>query len=290
MYALVNKVQVLPEGPSLAHLDILDNPQISSLATSTDEDNQEEACALYASLTAAARISKSIVCIDVEVSRRSRLCGERIITFLLQVPCPEHGEVVKALAKQVVAYCLRNMDRTMSQHLTMPLATTLSKAHGVEDARYVTVPDVLLHLVGNLEGDPTVRDNGETAPDEDYIVGGNGLVKALQYFLQEEAIELRRASVIMANGSTTPQERQEHAGQEIKRKGKAKEVSKELLESARKLRARLQPSLVKEFAGGDEINYSKFRMALEFLKLIELIISFSFRTPVFPGQHSQRHD
>lgn len=59
---------MLPEGPSLAHLTILENPALSALSQATDEDSQEEACALYASLCAAARVSKSIVCIDVDVS------------------------------------------------------------------------------------------------------------------------------------------------------------------------------------------------------------------------------
>lgn len=63
---------MLPEGVSLAHLTILENPQLSELAQATDEDSQEEACALYASLCAAARVSKSLVCIDVDVSHMSR--------------------------------------------------------------------------------------------------------------------------------------------------------------------------------------------------------------------------
>lgn len=58
---------MLPEGVSLAHLTILENPQLTALSQATDEDSQEEACALYASLCAAARVSKSLVCIDVDV-------------------------------------------------------------------------------------------------------------------------------------------------------------------------------------------------------------------------------
>ena len=197
------------------------------------------------------------------------------------MPSPENGEVVKALAKQVVAYCLRNMDRTMSHAITTPLTATLSKPHGVEDARFVTIPDVLVHLVGNLENDPKIQDDGEPAPDEDYIVGGNGIVKALQYFLSEEAADLRRGS-LSASGTVTPIERHEHAGHEIKRKGKAKEVSKELLESARKLRARLQPALVKEFTSGDEINYSKLVKSL----LRIYIMLTMLRTVIVFGRHA----
>lgn len=64
----ISLAEVLPENPSLAHLTILENPKLSALATNTDESSQEEACALYASLTAAVRVSRSIVCIDIDVS------------------------------------------------------------------------------------------------------------------------------------------------------------------------------------------------------------------------------
>ena len=70
---------------------ILENPQMSALASSKDETSREEACALYASLMAAVRVSSSIIAIDVDV------------------PTADAGEVVQALAKQVVAYSLRNM-------------------------------------------------------------------------------------------------------------------------------------------------------------------------------------
>ena len=65
---MLTPLQILPEGPSLAHLTILENPQLSALASAVDEESQEEACALYASFNAAARVSKSIVCIDIDVS------------------------------------------------------------------------------------------------------------------------------------------------------------------------------------------------------------------------------
>ena len=64
----ISLAEVLPEGPSLAHITLLENPELAALAVSIDERSQEEACALYASLNAAARVSKSIVCIDIDVS------------------------------------------------------------------------------------------------------------------------------------------------------------------------------------------------------------------------------
>jgi len=68
--------EVLPEGPRLAHLSILENPQLKALANATDEASQEEACALYASLMTAVRVSKTLICIDIDVSTcRSFLPG-----------------------------------------------------------------------------------------------------------------------------------------------------------------------------------------------------------------------
>jgi hypothetical protein len=84
--------EILPESPALAHVNMLENPLIAALANAKDEANQEEACALYASLMAAVRVSQSIICIDIEV------------------PSADSSEIVKALAKQVVAYCLWNME------------------------------------------------------------------------------------------------------------------------------------------------------------------------------------
>lgn len=136
------------------------------------------------------------------------------------------------------------------------ITATLSKPHGVDDAREnADLPNVLYHLVGG-HGDARLHDT-EDAPDGDYIVGGNGIVKALQYFLGEEDVDLRRGS-FPVSGATTPMERQEEAGREMKRRGKAKEVSKNLLDSARNMRTRLEPALVKEFASGDDLAYRMF--------------------------------
>lgn len=235
--------EVLPEGPALAHLSILENPQLSALASATDETSQEEACALYASLMAAVRVSSTIICIDIDV------------------PSPENSEVVKALAKQVVAYCLRNMDRwtiqeanTINSDMARAAASTLAEPHGGQ--KEIAVPDVLLHLVGHVEGFHENHDSDDPAPDSDYIVGGTGVVKALQYVLGEKASDLRRGSYPVS-GSATPVEREREAGLERERKGKAKEMSKNLLGSARKIRARLQPAILKESTAGDEMAYRR---------------------------------
>lgn len=67
---------VLPEGPQLAHFNILENPQLSALASAKDEESQEEACALYASYMAAVRVSNTLICIDIDV-RSYSICRLR---------------------------------------------------------------------------------------------------------------------------------------------------------------------------------------------------------------------
>lgn len=64
----ISLANVLPEGPRLAHLNLLENPQLAALANAKTEADQEEACALYASLMAAVRVSGTIICIDIDVS------------------------------------------------------------------------------------------------------------------------------------------------------------------------------------------------------------------------------
>jgi hypothetical protein len=224
--------EILPDMPSLAHLNILDNPKLAALANAKDEANQEEACALYASLMAAVRVSKTIICIDIEV------------------PSNDSSEVVKALAKQVVAYCLWNMERGP----VAEISEAVSEPFGSE--KEVAVPDVLLHLVGHVEGAHDIHDEDEAAPDEDYVIGGTGVVKALGICLLNRGNDAKRSSPGRASpdvsdhagGSTTP---------DPVSGGKAKQMSKNLLGSARRIRARLQPALIKEARESASYNYRK---------------------------------
>ncbi|TVY32677.1 hypothetical protein LSUB1_G007789 [Lachnellula subtilissima] len=223
--------EILPESRTLAHVNLMENPQLVALSDAKDEDGQEEACALYASLMAAVRVSHTIICIDIEV------------------PSSNSSEVVRALAKQVVAYCLRNME-----HGTVAEAT-ISEPHGGE--KEVAVPDVLLHLVGHMEGFHDDESDDEPAPNEDYVIGGSGVVKALGICLRNRGNDLRRPSgdrtlsdfSDSGSGSATP--KTPVSG------GKAKDMSKNLLDSARKIRARLQPTLLKESRSNDRANYQR---------------------------------
>lgn len=219
----IGLAEILPESPLLAHLNILENPQITALSTGTDEDTQEEAVALYASLTAAARTSKTLICVDVDV------------------PTPETSELVRALAKQVVAYCLRNME-------SISEIPELKPVH-----KEVEVSDVLMQLVGHMDGITSNHDNDPPPPEEDYIIGGTGVAKALSYCLLQKATDTRRES-LPASGTQTP--RGSHA-ETLADSAKAKTMSKNLLESARNIRARLQPALVREARANNDIGYRR---------------------------------
>lgn len=226
--------EVLPESQSLAHLNILENHLLSPLASAKTEAMQEEACALYASLMAAVRVSDTIICIDVDV------------------PSQDSSEVVKALAKQVVAYSLRNLERLPLAETSDSAKAAMADPHGGE--KQLTVPDILLHLVGHIDGFPENHDSDDPAPDDDYIVGGTGVVKALDICLNRAA-DGRKDSKDMSplhSGTGTPKKVLQ--GSEVS-KGKAREMSKNLLDSARKIRARLQPALIKEAKGGDDLSY-----------------------------------
>jgi hypothetical protein len=232
----ISLAEILPDVPNLAHVNIMENPQLAALANAKDEANQEEACALYASLMAAVRVSKTIICVDIEV------------------PSNDSSEIVKALAKQVVAYCLWNMERGPVAEISAA-AAAISEPHGLE--KDVAVPDVLLHLVGHVEGFKENHDDDEPAPDDDYVIGGTGVVKALGICLRNRVNDSRRPSADRTfsdpnlsdanSGTATP--RTPVSG------GKAKEMSKNLLGSARKIRARLQPALLKEEKCGDRNSY-----------------------------------
>ncbi|KAF7550536.1 hypothetical protein G7Z17_g5651 [Cylindrodendrum hubeiense] len=232
-------VEVLPEVHQLAHINLLGNEELMKLANARTEEAQEEACALYASLLAAARVSKSLICVDIEV------------------PSERSGEIVKAMAKQVVAYCLRNMERIQDADVSAAVAAALAENHvdGLE-SRSPPYPDVLAHLVGHdVLDEDDFADDASSAPDEDYVIGGTGVVKALACCLKNRGDESRRQSGEfirdVENGVAS-------SGATLTTGGKAKDMSKHLLAGARKIRQRLQPALNKARAHpGDEQNLRK---------------------------------
>ena len=225
--------EVLPEIPYLAHIGLLENPKLTGLASAHEEELQEEACAFYASMMAAVRVSKSIVSIDIDM------------------PTADASELVKAIGKQILAYALRNMERG-------PTAEPIGDPP--QEDSITEVPDILLHLVGHVDGYAQNHDLDEPAPNEDYIVSGTGVVKALGICLGNKASDGRRSSRPISrgfqsdsdSGANTPSQRRQDAAQ-----FRAKDMSKNLLDSARKIRARLQLALAKEAKTPDDLTYSK---------------------------------
>ena len=122
------------------------------------------------------------------------------------------------------------------------------------DEKGVEIPEVLLHIVGHGDVPGDIHDD-EQAPDDDYIVGGTGVVKALSVCLgNKPAQDFRRPSnnsTPVASGTVTP--RHDVKGSDVK----SKAMSKNLLGSARKIRARLQPAIAREAQNGDDMACSK---------------------------------
>ncbi|OLN82292.1 MAP-like protein 1 [Colletotrichum chlorophyti] len=225
--------EILPEVKMLAHISFLENPELAKLADAKTEEAQEEACALYASFLAATRVSKTIVCVDIDV------------------PSDNSGEVVKALAKQVVAYCLRNMERFPIGDISSVISTVLAESQtSLPGGPIPPYPDVLAHLVGHDVLRDDSSDN-ESAPDDDYVIGGTGVVKALTCCLKNRGDESRRQSGEFIrdfeDGVPVPASPRPKLPPK-----KAKDMSKHLLASARKIRQRLQPALSKARVNPEE--------------------------------------
>ncbi|KAI4861543.1 RNI-like protein [Hypoxylon rubiginosum] len=226
----ISLAEILPEVKTLAHLNLLENADLVKLADAKTEEGQEEACALYASLLAAARVSPALVKIDIDN------------------PSADSGEVVKALANRVVVYCMRNLQGVPD----------IRDSTGEDGQKLDKLPDVLRHLVGHEEDYPLVDedDDSEPAPDEDYVIGGTGVVKALACVLKNRGDDSRRHS-----GEFT---RDLETGTAMPRAhlppGKVKDMSRYLLLSARKIRARLQPALAMAKASSNEDIHNYHRL------------------------------
>ncbi|KAF3482544.1 cell wall biogenesis protein Mhp1 [Arthroderma uncinatum] len=225
--------EILPDCPKLCHINILENPAIEELASANTAEAQEEACALYASFMSAARISRNIIAIDIDI------------------PTPENNEVVKALASQIVAYCLRNLQYG---ELKEELSSSIDSQSAVKD---VPVPDILAHLVGHTDDANEDIDDSKVTTDDDYVIGGTGVVKALgiclgnsDYTAVDEVLGEQSPT---ASGTSTPYCRLS----QVRVTKKPRDMSRDLLNSARKIRLRLQPALVREDRAGNDLNYRR---------------------------------
>ncbi|KAF3398458.1 MAP-like protein 1 [Penicillium rolfsii] len=231
---VIGLAEVLPECPNLCHLNILENPQIAAVASSTDAAAQEEACAVYASMMAAVRVSRTIIAVDMEF------------------PTAENNEVVKALASQLVAYSLRNLEGGA-------IAEEFSDSIATSHTRDVPVPEILQHIVGHANGlEEPCDEEDDVAPDEDYVIGGTGVVKALGVCLgnlNQDGGDALGDQSVPHSGTTTPRRRKSR-GVVAKR---PRDMSKNLLESARNIRARIQTALIREDRAGNDANYRRLQ-------------------------------
>jgi hypothetical protein len=176
----------------------------------------------------------------------------RIIAVDIEIPSATSNEVVKALASQIVAYSLRNLEQKAIEE-ELPGPADLSAARPQAP---VPVPDVLQHLVGHVDGAEDAEDD-EPAPDEDYVIGGTGVVKALGVCLgnvDHHSSELGDPSN-PASGASTPIPRVN--SQMVSKR--PRDMSKNLLGSARNIRARIQPALVREDRAGNDLNYRRLQ-------------------------------
>jgi len=213
---VIHIAEILPECRNLAHINVLENPAIKAvISDGADQTHQEEACALFASLMTAARLSKTLVCVDIDV------------------PGPTASEVVKALARQVVAYCLRNIE-AFTEADAVTFADAAAALPDIDKSNDSGI-ELLQHFLGHQ--DAAAHDTIGKAATEDYFVGGTGVVKALSYILSAS----QSGNVEYSRPGTPKDALESELG-----KAQAKDMSRTLLESARKYRAGLQPVLVRE--------------------------------------------
>ncbi|RMZ77026.1 hypothetical protein DV738_g4599, partial [Chaetothyriales sp. CBS 135597] len=221
--------EILPDCPALCHISILGNPALIKAMNSKEEASQEEACAYFASLMTAVRVSSTIVAIEIEM------------------PSNEASEVVKALASQVAAYSLRNMERGVEEFGV--------KSNTIPDK---DAPEVLLHLVGHMEGYGENHDHDDPAPDQDYVIASSGIVKALSVCLGSRDGSSRTHTPISISPSQSGTSTPIHGiALRPKTHRKPRDVSLELCESARKIRMRLRPALIREDKDGNDVNYRR---------------------------------
>ena len=226
--------EIIPDVRNLNHISFLENPELSKLASASDLSGQEESCAYYASIMWAVRLSKTVMAMDVDQ------------------PTSETNEVIQALGKQIMAYAFRNIERYTSSDA---IATSKDPYSAIPDkidpSKEVQVPDILAHLVGH--GDETEPTDDTCGPDQDYIVGGTGVVKALSYVLGQRHTDLRKTPGTTSGNITPTQDTsQQEAG-----KAQARELGKNMLSSARKIRCRLQMAMQKEDHADDEVMLRK---------------------------------
>lgn len=221
--------EVLPEIPMLAHLDITDNVGLLGVAVGGgDAGPREEGAALFTALVAAVKVSKTIVRVDTDDLGAGT------------------GEVVKALARRVLAYCLRNMEAGACEDWTvdMDLAPSPTSAHD--------------HDGDDDDDDDDLVGHDGPGGEDNYVVGGTGVVKALGVCLGNKSTGrrssgggcgrnglLQRVETGDSMASYVTVDEEGDDGEE----GRAGEMARMLLGRARRIKERIQPALRKACYG-----------------------------------------
>lgn len=238
--------EILPEIPMLAHFDITGNTAL--LPAPPDEGGSEEGAALFTALVAAVKVSKTIVRVDTDDLG------------------PETGDVVRALARRVLAYCLRNMEAGACDDWTIDMDVTAGSPVVAED------------------DDDDVDFGGEGWDEgEHYVVGGTGVVKALGVCLGNKPNVGRRASGgsvygtpmggtlgrVESGGSVRSfmtAEEEEEGGE------RAGEMARSLLRRARRIKERIQPALRRACCG--QVEEMQHREFPPFLPVVGVAVSY----------------
>ncbi|KAL9056437.1 MAG: hypothetical protein Q9162_002918 [Coniocarpon cinnabarinum] len=247
--------EIVPEIRNINHVSFLENPELNKLATATDQSTQEDSCAYYASLMWAARLSKTLLAID------------------MHLPSSETNEVIQSLGKTIDAYLFRNIDRFTAVDAVGASDPYSILPDQVDPAKEVVIPDVLAHLVGH-DVDPNISDvptDTPVGPNQDYLVGGTGVVKALSYVLSQKSADLRKSS-----GQGTPTQSSE---QQETNKAQSRNMIKTMLGSARKIRCRLQVMMRKEAEGNNEDEFMQRRLQFLDHTLRSMISRFESEYP-----------
>lgn len=236
--------EILPDIPVLAHFDISGNPLLlpSGDTPTYGDDNEmnnggsggslEEGAAIFTALVAAVKVSKTIVRIDTDE------------------PGPAAGDVIKALSRRVLAYCLRNMEAGACDDWTLDVSVGPSGDGGV-----VGTDD-------DDDDDYETGDHDDWKEEENYVVGGTGVVKALGVCLGNRPHLGRRLSSLSAGFPTLQRVETDGSfvslGTEEEGTERANEMSKSLLMRARKIKERIQPALKKAASGQvEEMHHRK---------------------------------
>jgi hypothetical protein len=234
--------EILPDIPVLAHFDITGNPLLLPGSNkpsrhvnpnpSSGGGSLEEGAALFTALVAAVKVSKTIVRVDTDD------------------PDPASGDVIKALSRRVVAYCLRNMEAGACGDWTLDVPIVLSR-----DRAKIGLDD-------DDDDDYETGDHDDRKEEENYVVGGTGVVKALGVCLGNRP-HLHRRSSSYSGGFPILQRVDTDGsigsfGIEEEGSERANEMSKSLLMRARKIKERIQPALKKASYGQvEEMHHRK---------------------------------